>query len=286
MDLSICLISWNTREDLVACLHSIELYAEISPEILVVDNASSDGSAEMVRQEFPSVKLIANTSNRGFAAAANQAMEKSSGRYLLLMNPDSLLQSSLKPLIEFADVHLEIGVLGGKILNPDESIQYSCRTFPHPVAALFRHTLLGKLWPKNPFVREYLLSDWDHDSFREVDWVSGAFMLVRKEMTEKIGFFDERFFMYSEDMDLCYRAHEARWKVAFFPGAVMTHAIGRSSDQAPFRMTIQFHRSMYRFFIKHYARRYNFIMRFLLGAAVVFRCLLILASRPFNHSKR
>lgn len=286
MDLSVALISWNTKDDLAAALRSVKEKAGLPVELVVVDNASSDASAAMVRAEFPEARLIENTENRGFAAAANQAITESTGRYILLLNPDSLLQTPLSQIVAFADSHPDAGAIGGKILNPDGTLQYSCRAFPHPLAAIFRHTLFGRLWPKNPYVRDYLLADWDHNSEREVDWVSGAFLMIRREMIDQIGAFDERFFMYSEDVDLCFRAREAGWKVCYSPKAISTHAIGHSSDQAAVRMTIQFHRSMYRFFMKHYARSYHPVARALLAIGVGARCGLILAARPFHRPKR
>jgi hypothetical protein len=143
------------------------------------------------------------------------------------------------------------GIIGPKILNPDGSLQLSCRRFPNPVAALFRNTPIGKLFPNNRFTREYLMTDWPHDQSRTVDWVSGAAFLVTKSCIEKTGQFDTDYFMFCEDVDWCWRAWKSGFEVHYTPGSTITHAIGRSTDQAPNRMIGTFHRSMFRFYKKN-----------------------------------
>src|SRR2546421_256364 len=133
----------------------------------------------------------------------------------------------------FADATPDAGIIGPKLLNRDGSLQYSCRSFPNMGAGFFRNTPLGRLFPKNRFTQDYLMSDWDHSTVRDVDWVSGAALLIRREVLEQTGGFDEGFFMYCEDVDLCYRAHELGWRVVYYPDSVIYHMIGRSSDQVP-----------------------------------------------------
>jgi len=225
-------------------------------EVIVVDNGSSDGSADMVRERFAEVRLIANDSNVGFARAQNQAFASSTGRYVLLMNPDSFLPDSdaLAKIVRYLDRERSVAILGLRVLNPDGSLQFSARRFPTFGAALFRHTILGRLFPKNRFVREYVMADWDHSEPREVDWVSGCAMVIRRAALELIGPLDERFYMYCEDVDICYRARKKGLSVRYYPSVTCVHRIGGASDQDPYRMIYHFHRSMFRFYLKHYAR--------------------------------
>lgn len=263
LDLSITICSWNTREDLRACLASLErVRDEAQFGVIVVDNASADGSADMTAQEFPWVRLIRSETNLGFTKGHNLAMKEANGRILMPLNSDTIVHDgALAKIVAFMGEHLDVGVLGPKLLNPDGSLQFSCRRFPTPMAALFRNTPLGKLFPNNRYAREYLMQEWPHDEPREVDWVSGAAMCIRREAYEQLGGFDETFFMFLEDVDVCYRAWQLGYKVMYFPDAVITHAIGKSTDKAANRMIRQFHKSMYLFYRKHYLHKVNPILR-------------------------
>ncbi len=263
MDLTIIILNWNTRQDLRLCLSSIQAHpCSTSMEVIVADNASEDGSRELVTNEFPWARLVAHRTNLGFCAGNNRAVPEHPGRYVLFLNPDTkVTECALDLLVKFADENPDVGIVGPKLLNRDGSLQYSCRTFPNLGAGFFRNTPLGRLFPKNRFTQDYLMSDWDHASVRDVDWVSGAAFLIRREVLEQTGGFDEGFFMYCEDVDLCYRAHELGWRVVYYPDAVIYHLIGRSSDQVPTRATFYFHTSMYRFYKKHYARNTSLLLR-------------------------
>ncbi len=255
--LTIQIVNWNAREPLRAALRSILAHPPHFPyEIIVVDNASSDGSVQMLEKEFPEIKLIVSEQNLGFSRGHNLAARAARGKYQFILNPDTeVMPNALDLLVEFAEKHPEVAIIGPKILNPDGSLQYSCRRFPNPTAALFRNTPLGKLFPNNRYTREYLMTDWDHSSIREVDWVSGAALFIQREVFERLGGFDEQFFMYCEDMDLCYRAWQAGYKVVYYPEPVIIHAIGRSTDLVANKMIITFHRSMYLFYKKHYTHK-------------------------------
>jgi GT2 family glycosyltransferase len=275
--LSIVIVSWNVREDLRECLQSL-LRDEGSRlesgeiEIIVVDNASTDGTAEMVNLEFPRVKLLVNSQNLGYTKANNIGINHSRGKYILLLNPDTIVhQGALQALIDCAESHPEAGIIGAKLLNPDGSVQRSARSFPDIGAGLFRNTFLGRLFPNNPFVRRYLLADFGYDEVREVDWVSGAAMLVRRDLIERIGVLDERFWAYCEDVDLCWRAWQAGYKVLFCPNAVITHKVGRSSDQRLVPSLIQHHKSMWLFYLKNYRHRYPLILFPLIGLGILIR---------------
>jgi len=269
VDLSVVIVNWNTCEELRKCLRSVMEAGYDGTETIVVDNASFDKSVEMVRREFPWVRLIQNSENLGFARACNRGIEASRGRYIFLLNSDTEVEKGAFPaLVRFGDENPDVGIFGPKVLNPDGSLQCSCRRFPTLKAALFRYTPLGRLFPRNPYTSEYRLADWDHSHPRDVDWVSGAAMVVRREMLDAIGAFDAGFFMYCEDVDLGYRAKQADWRVAYYPGASVTHVIGRSSDRNANAMIVEFHRSMYHFFKKHYAGRSSILIRLIVPVAL------------------
>ncbi|MCL6624464.1 MAG: glycosyltransferase family 2 protein, partial [Fimbriimonadales bacterium] len=263
LDLSITICSWNTREDLRHCLQSLKKERDsASFEVIVWDNASEDGSAEMVEKEFPWVRLIRSPENVGFSIGHNRATECARGSLLLILNSDTIVHpGALKKIIDYMKAHPDVAILGPKLLNPDGSLQYSCRRFPTPMAALFRNTPLGKLFPRNPFLREYLMQDWAHDEIREVDWVSGAAMCFQKEAWKKLKGFDEQFFMYMEDVDICYRAWQEGMRVVYFPQAVITHAIGRSTDRVANKMIRLFHKSMFLFYKKNYMPKIPALLR-------------------------
>jgi GT2 family glycosyltransferase len=277
--LSVCIVNWNTRQDLEESLRSVlRADPELGIEVIVLDNASGDGSAEMVRQQFPQVALIESADNTGFARGYNRAASSATGRHLLILNPDTVVQrGALSRLVEFMDSHPEAGAAGPCVLNRDGSLQFSCRRFPRPMVGVLRNTVIGRLAPRNRFTREYLMQDWDHGSIRHVDWVSGAAMCIRREAWDQVGGFDEGFFMYAEDMDWCWRARQAGWKVYYVPDAVIVHRIGRSTDQRAIPMVIQFHRSAVRFYRKHYARHWPWGIRLLPVAGIWLRAGLVLA---------
>ena len=253
LELSVTICSWNTQGDLRQCLASLEAVRDELPfEVLVVDNCSEDGSADMVEREFPWVRLFRMSTNLGFTRGHNLLLAERCAPHALLLNSDTIVHpGALKTLLSFIQENPEAGIIGPKLLNPDGSLQFSCRRFPNPMAALFRNTPIGKLFPKNRFTRDYLMQDWRHDQVREVDWVSGAAFLARKELMDKIGFLDSNFFMFCEDVDWCWRTWKAGFKVFYVPQAVITHAIGRSTDKAPNRMIGGFHKSMLRFYSKN-----------------------------------
>ncbi len=273
-DLSICIVNWNTRDDLEQALSSVLLASlGLAREVVVVDNASRDQSAEMVARRFPQVQLVRSEVNLGFARGYNLAVSRTSGRYLLILNPDTITRPGApEALVRFLDTHPRVGAVGPRLLNRDGSLQFSCRRFPRPLAALFRNTPLGKWFPRNRYTREYLMTDCDHATECCVDWISGAAMGIRRETWEQVGGFDEGFFMYAEDMDWCWRARRAEWDISYLPTAEVMHCIGRSSDQVPVRMVWQFHRSMARFYRKHYAPGWPVLVRWLPFIGVWVRC--------------
>jgi GT2 family glycosyltransferase len=275
MDLSVIIISWNVRSDLAACLESVRTgLGDLRAEVVVVDNASGDGSPEMLAEQFPEVILLRNSHNAGFAGANVQGMALAHGRYLLLLNPDTLVPAgALGQLVAFADAHPQAGVVGPRLVYGDGRLQYSCRCFPTLTAALFRNTWLGGLLRRARASACYLMEDWDHASVREVDWVSGACLLIRREAYEQVGTLDTGFYWGSEDVDYCWRMHKAGWQVLYTPEPVITHLVGRSTDQAVLRTIVRSHKAMYRLYGKHLAR--NPVSRALIWPAVWARAGLL-----------
>jgi len=258
VDVSVIIVNWNTPVYLKACLES--LYAEplpkVSYDVWVVDNASSDNSVAMVKRDFPQVNLIENTENAGFSKANNLAIKASTGRYVFLLNSDAAVHpGALDKLIEYADSDKQAGVMGPKVLNPDGSLQYSCRSFPNLWAGFFRNTKLGKLFPNNKHLKMYMLSDLDHSKVSIVGWLSGCAMLIRRSLIERVGPMDEAFFMYCEDVDMCKRSWDAGCTVMYVPMATVTHAIGKSSDKSYERATALLCDSWRIYYIKHFGDR-------------------------------
>src|ERR1700722_13610608 len=226
MSASLCIIivSYNVRDRLRDCLRDLS-----GQRVIVVDNASSDSSAAMVRAEFPAVELIANTDNRGFAAACNQGIAASTEEFILILNPDTLATpAALQALLDVMRAEPHAGACGPRIVNPDGSLQPSCRRFPTLPRLLLDEFGLGKLFPRSKFFGDYRMTWWAHDQLREVDQLMGAALLLRRAALEQVGTFDERFFMYFEEVDLCLRLRDAGWKVLFVPAAKVIHHGGQS----------------------------------------------------------
>lgn len=251
----VCIVSWNAKDDLRACLRSLETACKNPAyiEAVVVDNASSDGSADMVAAEFPNVTLVRLNENTGFSGGNNVALEGLTAPYAFLLNSDAVVHpGELDTLLDFADATPDAGLIGPKVLNPDGSIQYSCRRWPTFAAGLYRNVWLGKLLPGNKPASDYLMQDFDHASVLDVDWLSGCALMIRRDCLQRIGPLDAAtFFMYCEDMDWSLRAHNDGWRVLFYPGCTVTHKIGASSDSAAERMIWEHSKSMWRFYKKH-----------------------------------
>jgi GT2 family glycosyltransferase len=260
MKLSIVIVSWNTRELLRACLTAVK--AEIDDpahlllaetEVFLVDNASKDGSAEMVGESFPWVKLIANADNLGFAKANNQAIKLCTGRLILLLNPDTEVQpTALKVLVDFLDAHPKAAIVAPQLLNTDGSIQRSCRAFPTFKGMLFELMGMSRFFPDQPRFREYKMLDWNHDDEREVDQPEGACLMVKREVIDQVGLLDEGFWMLFEEVDWCYRIKQQGWQIWFTPTAKVIHHYGQSIKQVKAKMILSSHRGLYRFWKKHY----------------------------------
>jgi GT2 family glycosyltransferase len=256
VDLSVIVVSYNSAAFLPACLESLRRGARRAVhEVLVVDNASRDGTPELLRRDHPGVRLLANPDNRGFARAANQGFREARGRHLLLLNPDAELGEAAADLcVAYLDAHADAGVVGARVLNPDGSLQRACRrSVPTPMVSLFRLGGLGRLFPRHPAARAYNLEDADSGLTMDVDAVSGSFLMVRREALERAGGMDERYFLYAEDIDFCMAVKRAGYRVVYYPEAVAVHHKGASSRQARLLANREFHRSMVLFHRKHFA---------------------------------
>ena len=256
MKLSIIIVSWNVRKDLVECLKSIKKNPpEHDFEIIVIDNASKDGSIQAVTKDFPEVKTILNSQNRGFAAANNQGIAASNSQYILLLNPDTILHpNALNILIRFMDENNNAGACGPKLLNKDQSTQPSARHFPTFRAALYRHTAFRLLPIFKAQYKKWLMKDFDHNHQTDVDQLMGAALMLKRSVIDNIGNLDENFFMYYEEVDLCFRIKQAGYRIAFIPKATITHTAGRSAEQIPVKKRIMMLTSLLKFFRKHRGR--------------------------------
>ena len=228
---SVVIVSYNTRDILRNCLQALFEHSKgIDMEVFVVDNNSQDGSADMVKNEYPTVLLMANNQNLGFAAANNQAFPLAKGNYIVLLNPDAYIRPlSIQNSIAFMDKTPDCGLCGGKIISPAGQLEPSARRFPSALSKLLALSGLRGKFPQSAILNYYEFGTFAHDRPQEVDWVPGTFTIVRKKMLDEIGAFDERFYIYYEETDLCMRAKMAGWTIYFIPDAEVTHIGGASS---------------------------------------------------------
>ncbi len=260
MKLSIIIVSWNTRELTLKCLKSVfNWFKDVKFEVFLVDNNSADGTieaAERMKKEnnWQNLEIIANQKNLGFTAGNNQAIRQVSGECVLLLNPDTeFIDDGIKKAPEFMKQNSNCGILGPKILNPDGTLQCSCRRFPKLLDQIFIQLKFYNFFPeKIDSIRDYFMLDFDHNEIREVDQVMGAAMLIKKEVFDKIGLLDEKFWAVFEEVDFCLRAKTAGYKTFFFPDWQIIHHKEQSFKQvASLRRQINFNKSLYHYFRKH-----------------------------------
>ncbi len=268
--ISISLVHHDGLEALRDCLASLAKNPPAVPyETIVIDNVSTDGAREMLRADYPEVRLICNERRQGFGENQNVGLKASHGKYLLLLNDDTLITpGALDRLREFLESRPQVGVVGPRLLNADGSLQQSAYKFPSPLRCVWENTLLTAAFPNSPLFGDY--RGWAHDRERSVDFVSGAVMLVRREAVEQAGYFDPLFFMYAEETDWQKRIRKAGWDIAFCPDSVITHLGGQSTEGIKDRQLCEFHRSQIKFMRKHYGASGVFVQRvaLLFGAAL------------------
>jgi len=282
MQLSIVIVNYNVKAFLQQALESIQKATHsLETEIFVVDNHSVDGSIEMLQSQFPQVKLIQNQTNLGFAKANNQAIERATGDYIWLLNPDTLIQGDTPmKLIEVMETDQGIGMLGCKILNDDGSLQLACRrSFPTPWVALTKLTGLAKLFPRSKWFGRYNMTHLDPEEAYEVEAISGSCMFIRREALEQVGLLDETFFMYGEDLDWCYRFGKADWKVYYTPATSIIHYKGESSKVALWDTNTHFYRAMDIFAKKHFRTSRQFPIHWVLRFGIFIRYILSVLTR-------
>jgi len=274
LDLSIIIVNYNVKEFLQNLLHSIDKASQnLSGEIIVVDNASDDGSVELLKSKFPSVKLIENKTNLGFGKANNQALKIAKGKYLLLINPDAVVsEDTFTKMIKFLEEQKDVGLAGCKILNPDGSLQLACRrSFPGPWTSFCKVTGLSNIFPNSKMFARYNLTYLDENQTYEVDAISGSFMMLKRKVYEEVGGFDEQFFMYGEDLDLCYRIQKAGYKVFYVHTTQVIHYKGESTKRSSMDETKVFYNAMHLFVKKHLSG--SFLVEIILRSAIGFRKL-------------
>ena len=276
------IVNYNSTEPLSWCLKSLleDSYSDLF-RVQVHDNDSKIGDVDRLKTVFPQISLIKNKRNLGFAKAVNNGLQQGYAPYILILNPDTLIQpKQIMVAVEYMERHPEVGILGPMISDFDGTIQGSARSFPTLLTALFgRKSLLSKIFPNNPITRENILTmHSDGRTPMEVDWVSGACMLVRRKAVDQVGLLDDRFFMYWEDADWCKRMWQKGWKVVYFPKSSMMHIVGVSSETNVFRSVFAFHKSIYYLFRKHAESPYS-LLRPLVFWGIVYRFLFVFASQ-------
>jgi N-acetylglucosaminyl-diphospho-decaprenol L-rhamnosyltransferase len=250
-DISIIIVSWNVRDRLRACLASLP-GGDSHVETIVVDAASADGTATMVRADFPAVRLIASADNLGYSRGNNLGLAQARGRYALILNPDTELDGPALPsMLGYLDANPAVGVLGPRLVLPDQSVQASRRRFPTLLTAIFESTWLQGLAPRG-VLAHYYAADLPADQPAEVDWLVGAALMVRRAVWEQVGVLDDNFFMYSEELDWQRRIKAAGWKIVYFPAAQVRHFEAQSSAQVPAATHIRFNTSKVRYFRKYH----------------------------------
>ena len=288
IDLCIIIVSWNVSALLDACLHSVysEGVGPYSFKVVVVDNASSDGSVVMIRTQYPQAQIIANNANMGFTKANNLALAGCKARYALLLNPDTkVAKDAIQGMLDYMEVHPEVGMVGPRLEYGDGRPQPSRRRFPTLWMALAESTPWEWHFPHNRLARAYRLEDHSEDVNQEVDWVTGACMLVRRGVWEQVGIFDEHFFMYSEELDWCRRIVAAGWHIVYLPTATVVHHEGASSVQVVAARSIRFNASKVYYFRKHHGWLQATILRVLILVMYVYEWVIELLKWLIGHKK-
>ncbi len=230
MDVSIVIVSYNVANRTNDCIVSVKTETTCLYEIIVVDNNSQDNSVEVLRANYPDVRLIQNTYNAGFAKANNQAFREARGRYIFMLNPDTVvLDKAIDRLVQFMDEHLYAGACGPKVLNSDMTLQPNCHHYPSVLMRLIEHSGFNRRFPQNRFFGKEFMTYWNYNEVREIDWITGCAIMLRKRVLDQIGMLDENYFMYTEEVDICYRIKKKGFKIVFCPTAKIIHYWGESS---------------------------------------------------------
>jgi GT2 family glycosyltransferase len=288
IDLTISIVGVDNRALLQRCLRSIEKSTHgLQLQVVFVDNACTDGSAEMVARDFPYVEVIVNHQRLGFSASHNRALERGVGRYLLILNDDTeALPGCLEIMVAFMDAHPEAGACGPKLLNPDGSLQRTANRFPTLLYGIFEATGVNWRIPNNRVKRDNIYADWDRTTLREVDAVSGAALMVRREAMADSGLLDDSFFLYSEEVDWCLRMHRNGWKVYYLPDAQLIHYGGQSTTaRAPQKYQDIRWQSFLYYYRKHFGAAVYWMLKVILETRLFFRKLMSPSLAPLSNPK-
>lgn len=287
-DLSICIVTYQACQLLQESLASLFQNTHMDFEIIVVDNGSTDGVETMLSVEYPTVKLIRNEKNLGFTQPMNQALSQAKGRFLLELNPDTIILSkALDNMLNFMSNHTNVGICGPKVLNMDGTLQKSCRRGDsRPWAVISYFTGLSAIFPGSKFFGQYHMNYLDPDQNHPVDGVSGSCMMLRRQLLDQIGYLDEQFFAYQEDADYCLRARAAGWEVYYVPEAQIKHYGGLGGSLVkPWRSIIEWHKAYFLLYRKHFAKDYIFILNWLYYLVMIFKLLLALLANLVQTGK-
>jgi len=274
VDLSIIIVNYHHSHILDNCLESVYRTIEkIQFEVILVDNSSKDDGLEPILKRYTKIQFINNSKNVGFARANNQGAKIASGDFLLFMNPDTtMIEDAVESMLDYIRSDSSIGILSPKVLNPDQTTQFSCRKFPTVWSGLFnRYSLMTRLFPNNRYSRDYLMLDYDHNSIRSVDWVSGCCMMMSESTLKKASGFDENYFLFIEDVDLCQVIKKQGLRVVYFPNAKIFHKISSSNARSTSRIIIKRHQGMI-----YYNQKYsetNLIIQYMINSIIMSRCL-------------
>ncbi|MFC2025813.1 glycosyltransferase family 2 protein [Chloroflexota bacterium] len=286
---SICIVTYKAKDLLRDCLNSISTNSNLEYEVIVIDNGSRDGVAEMLVQEFPQVHFIENEFNLGFTQPMNHALRLGRGQYLLQLNPDTItLPNAIDSLAVFMDKHIEVGICGPKVLNRDHTMQKPCRRGEsRPLAVISYFTGLAALFPKSKLFGEYLMSYMDEEETHQVAGVSGSCMMIRRKVLDQIGFLDEQFFAFQEDADFCFRTKQAGWEIFYVPKAQIIHFGSMGGSRVhPYRSIFEWHKSYYLFYRKNMAKDYFFLFNWIFYFAMILKFLSSILINIFRVDKQ
>ena len=284
MDLSVVVVTYNSRDHIAGCLRSLDrARGTLEMEVLVVDNASADGTLDEVRATAPWARIVEMGENCGYARAVNRGTRESTGEFVVALNPDLVAgEDSFVKLHAWMRAHPRCGIAGPRLSDAGGEVEISGRSFPDFSVFLFnRYSLTTWLWPRNPWSRRYLLLDWDRTTDREVDWISGSCLFVRRAAIEEVGGMDEAYFMFNEDVDWCHAMKEKGWTTCYVAGASVMHRIGSSRRRVSSRVILERHRGMV-----HYLRKYhpsNPLLEALAGALIMLRARLMLLANAVRR---
>lgn len=289
IDLSLCIVTYQSRDYLADCLRTVYQHPPRRPfEVIVVDNASTDGTAEMLQADFPQVRLIANAQNCGYTRPMNQALRAASGRYRVQLNPDTLPRpGAFDALADYMDANPAVGVCTPRVLNRDGSLQLQCRrSEARPWDAFTYFSGLSRRFPRDPRFAGYLMTYKNDSETYEVQAVSGSCMFIRAEVLTQVGYLDERFYAYQEDADFCFQARRAGWKVMYVPVAEVVHYGGEGGTRVhPYRSAWEWHRSYFLYYRKNFARDYFFLANGLVYALMALKLALAMLKIFFSQDK-